>query len=233
VDAESRARLAALGYIGGTVSKERRGGPDPKTVVHLESELLLLQDFMTEGKFDRVVDMVPAILAQDPTNRLTLHSAAEASAVTGDLPAAERYARKAIEVYPEFVPVRVTLGRIQVAKKDYKAAEAVFDAALKEFPDEPILVYSTALARVADGRAKDAEPMVLKALEAPKPDPGFHVLHALCRAIAGDQAGAKKALEQAMAGGYANIATLRSERLLEPLRKLDGFEQIIAPKKAS
>jgi len=233
VDAEALSRLASLGYVGGTVSNSSRGGPNPKDLVHLESELLLLQDLMAQRQLARAMLAIPDILRADPGNRLALHDAAEASAGLGDFASAETYARELIKRYPEFLPAVVTLGRVQVAKKDYKGAETVFRDGLLRFPDEPILLYSVALSLIARGRAADAEPLTVKALAGTHPDPAFHVLLAVCRASASDFAGAKKALEQALAGGYQNTAGLRIEPLFAPLRSIPGFEAILVPKKGA
>jgi len=233
VDAEALARLASLGYVGGTVSDSGRGGPNPKDLVHLESELLLLQDIMLARQFDRAMLAIPAILKEDPGNRLALHDAAEASAGLGDFASAEKYAREVIKLYPEFFPAVVTLGRVRVAQRDFKGAEVVFRDGLSRFPDEPILLYSVALSLIAQGRPADAEPLAVKALAGTKPDPGFRVLQAVCRASASDLPGAKKALLQAIAGGYQNVAGLGSEPLFAPLRSIPDFETIIAPKKGA
>jgi len=233
VDVEALARLASLGYVGGTVSASNRGGPNPKDLIHLESELLLVQDFMLARQFDRVMVAIPGILAQDPGNRLSLHAGAEASAALGDFASAEKYARETIKRYPEFLPAVVTLGRVQVAKKDYQAAEKVFREGTSNFPDEPILAYSLALSLIAQARAADAEPLVVQALAGNNPDPAFQVLLAVCRATADDLAGAKKALESAIAGNYGNIAGLRSEPLFAPLKRIPDFETVIAPKEGA
>lgn len=233
VDAEALARLASLGYVGGTVSDSGRGGPNPKDLVHLESELLLLQDIMLARQFDRAMLAIPTILKADPGNRLALHDAAEASAGLGDFASAEKYAREVIKLYPEFFPAVVTLGRVEVAKKQYREAEKVFREGLSRFPDEPILLYSVALSLIAQGKPADAEPLVVKALSGKNPDPAFHVLQAVCLASASDFPGAKKQLEAAIAGGYPNVAGLRSEPLFAPLRGIPDFETIIAPKKGA
>ena len=231
VDPEALSRLASLGYVGGTVSSARRGGPNPKDLVHLESELLLLQDLMTQRQFSRALLAIPGILKGDPGNRLALNDAADSSAALGDLAAAEKYARDVITRYPEYLPAVVTLGRVQVAKKDYRAAETVFRDGLVRFPDEPILVYSLALSLVAENRPGDAEPLVVKALSSKNPDPGFYVLHAVCRATAGDLPAARTALEKAIEAGYSGLSTLRTEPLLAPIRNIPGFEDVLAKKK--
>jgi arylsulfatase A-like enzyme len=233
LDPAALTRLASLGYVGGTVSDVRRGGPSPRSMVHLESELLLLQDVMIRGDYREALNSVANILRDDPRNRLALSSAADASAGLRDFEAAKRYGRELLARYPEFVPGVVTQGRIDVAQKDYKSAEAIFRAGLEKNPGEPVLVYSLALALIAEKRAGEARPLVDKALEAPRPDPSFRVLSALCRAMAGDDAGAKTALEQAIAAGYKDVGTLRTEPLLAPLRKIPGFEEAMTPLKAS
>jgi len=233
VDAEALARLASLGYVGGTVSASGRGGPNPRDLVHLESELLLLQDIMLARQFDRAMLTIAGILKEDPANRLALHDAAEASAGLGDFGSSEKYAREVIRLYPEFFPAFVTLGRVKVAQKDYPAAEKAFREGLSRFPDEPILLYSVALSLIAQGRPADAEPLAVKALTGKHPDPAFHVVQAVCRASASDLPRAKKALEAAIAGGYGNAAGLRSEPLFAPLKSIPDFETIIAPKKGA
>jgi arylsulfatase A-like enzyme len=233
IDAESLARLAALGYVGGTMADARRGGANPRDLVHLESELLLVQDLMDGRQFQRAMLAIPGILKSDPANRIALQSAAEASAHLRDFDQAERYARDVIARYPEYLPAAVTLGRIQVAKKNHPEAEKVFRDGLTRFPDEPVLVYSLAMALVSENRPADAEPLVTRALAGKNPDPGFHVLHALCRASASDLPGAKAALAKAIAGGYPYLDTLRREPIMAPLRAIPDFEETIAPKKAS
>jgi arylsulfatase A-like enzyme len=233
IDAEALSRLASLGYVGGSVNSSRRGGPNPKDLVRLESELLLVQDLMGKRQYTAVMQAVPGLLAADPGNRLVLHDAADASAGLRDFPAAEAYARETISRYPEYVPAVVTLGRVLVAQKRYKDAEAVFREGLTHSADEPILLYSLAMSLIAEGRVPDAEPVVAKALAAKSPEPAFHVLQALCRVKAGDPAAAKTALTQAIAGGYAQATTLRTEPLFAPLRGIPGFEEIISPKKGT
>lgn len=231
LDADKLAQLTALGYAGATTTTVRRGGPNPKDLVHLESELLLIQDLFAQNKFEHAMLAVPEILREDPNNRMVLQGAAQAAGALKDFSQAEEYARKAIRLYPEALPPVITLGRIQVAKHDYAAAEREFREGLNRFPDEPILVYSLALSLIAGKKASEAEPIVQNALSRPNPDPAFHVLRALCRAIAGDPETARSELETAMANGYANMTTLQSEPLLGPLRAIPGFAEAIAPKK--
>jgi len=233
LDPAALTRLASLGYVGGTVSQTHRGGPAPRLFTHLESELLLLQDLMTQGRYREALISTANILRADPGNRLALSSAADASAALRDFGASEQYGRDLLARYPEFVPGVVTQGRVKVAQNDYKAAEAIFGAGLEKSPDEPVLVYSLALTLIAEKRAAEAQPLIEKALTRESADPSFRVLLALCRAIAGDTAAAKTELTRAIASGYKGIDVLRGEPLLAPLRKIPGFEDAVAPKKGA
>ena len=227
LDPAAMSRLASLGYIGGNVTTARRGGASPRTMVHLEGELLLLQDVMDQKLFRDALNAAKNILRDDPENRLALNSATMCSANLRDYEAAKRYANELVARYPEFVPGVTILGRIHVALNDYKSAEAIFRAGLEKSPGEPVLVYSLALALIAEKRSGEAQPLVEKALAAKSPDPSFHVLLAVCRAMAHDTAGAKAALTDAVKSGYKDQETLRNEPLLAPLRELPGFADVI------
>jgi len=236
LDPAALARLASLGYLGGTVTTARRGGPSPRGLVHMESELLLLQDVMAQQLYTNALASAANILHEDPGNRFALNAATEASVGVRDFAGAKRFGHELLTRYPEFVPGAVTVGRIAVIEGDLKTAEAIFRSGLEKNPGEPVLVYSLALALVAEKRSAEARPLVEKALEEPGADPAIRVLLALCRAIAGDASGAKTDLGQALAEGYKDFESLRSEPLLAPLRKIQGFEALLppaAPKKGS
>jgi arylsulfatase A-like enzyme/Flp pilus assembly protein TadD len=228
LDPADVSRLASLGYLGGTVSPTHRGGPSPRSMAHLESELLLLQDMMLQRLWNDAMRSAVNVLHDDPTNRFALNAAADASAGLRDFPSAKRYGRELLDRYPEFTPGWLAQGRIEVAQKNYPAAEAFFRKGLEHVPDEPSLVYSLALCLLAEHRAHDARPLIEKAVAVPGTDPSFRVLLALNLAMEGDADGATKALAQAIAAGYKNVTTLKEEPLLAPLRKTPGFAETIA-----
>jgi predicted Zn-dependent protease len=198
-------------------------------LVHLESELLLLQDVMKDRLYPNALTSAKNVLRDDPGNRFALNAAADASVGLRDFDACKRYGRELLTRYPEFVPGVVTQGRVAVALGDYRSAESFFRAGLEKNPGEPVLVYSLALTLIAEKRSGEAQPLIVKALEVPGTDPSFRVLLSLCRAIAGDAAQAKSELSQAIANGYKDEQTLRQEPLLAPLRKIAGFDGCLAP----
>jgi choline-sulfatase len=69
VDAETEERLAALGYVGGSVSArhlEERPRGDPKDKIGLYNLLKLAGTASTEGRFDEAIARVREALAADP-----------------------------------------------------------------------------------------------------------------------------------------------------------------------
>lgn len=232
LDPGALSRLASLGYIGGSVTSARRGGPSPRSMVHLEGELLLVQDVMSQRLYRNALAATANILRDDPGNRFALNAAADAALGMGDFEASKRYGRDLLSRYPEFVPGVVTQGRLAILQKDYTSAEAFFRAGLLKNPGEPALIYSLALTLVAEKRPGEARPLVERASEAPGADPSFRVLLAVCRAIAGDAAGARTELTKALAAGYKQDI-LFHEPLFEPLRKIQGFNEVLAAKKGA
>ncbi len=233
IDPLALSRLASLGYIGGAVSDARRGGPSPRSMEHLESDLLLLQEVMSQHLFLPAMQSAQGVLKSDPANRLALSSAVDASIGLKDYESARRYGRDLVERYPEYVPGWVTQGRLSVAQKDYKSAESYFRRGLENVPGEPVLLYSLALTLLTEKRPADAEPLVDEGLTRPRPDPMFQIMKGVCRALAGDQAGAKQALSNAIAAGYKDFESLHHEPVLEPLLALPGFDEIVAAKKGA
>jgi tetratricopeptide (TPR) repeat protein len=233
LDPEALTRLASLGYVGGAVSTAHWNGPSPRSKVHLESELLLLQDVMLQRSYRQALASAANVLRDDPGNRLALTSAADASAGLRDFDAAKRFGRELLARYPEFVPGVVTQARVLVALKDFKSSELILRDGLEKSPKVPVLVYSLAMTLLADRRPGEAQALVEKALEVKEADPRFHMLLALCRASVGDAAGARSALREAIAQGYDDVETLRSDPLLEPLRRIPGFEAMLTSKKGA
>jgi choline-sulfatase len=69
VDAETEERLAALGYVGGSVSArhlEERPRGDPKDKIGLYNLLKLAGTSSTEGRYDEAIARVKEALAADP-----------------------------------------------------------------------------------------------------------------------------------------------------------------------
>ena len=228
LDREALTRLASLGYVGGDVTTGRRGGANPRELVHLESELLQLRDAMSDGDFPGALVAADDIVKADPTNRFALHESTVAYASMGDRAAARARAQRLVEIYPEYVAGVVLLGSLEIAAKRMDSAEAVFRKGLATTPHDPALLHPLSLALLGQGKDQQARAVVNEALAAPKAPPVFRVTLALCLARAGDAAGAERELNAAIAAGYGDRAALETEPMLAPLRAVPGYAAAMA-----
>jgi len=230
LDREEMERLASLGYIGGTVTEARRGGPNPKDLVHLEGTVSLGRGLMGSRSYEEALRVWQIVLAEDPGNRYALHAAAVAASRLGRLDLAQQYTEELTRRYPEYLPAWVGLGELRVAKRDFKGAVEVFREGLRHHPEAPALSYRLGLALLASGDPGEAVRVIEAAIaKGPKEEelPSFLVVRALCRARLGDPAGARQALQDAIAKGYRDREVLEKEPLLAPLRAVPGFKNIV------
>jgi tetratricopeptide (TPR) repeat protein len=227
LDTQAMARLASLGYVGGVMSDESRGGPSPRKRIHLEGELLQLKDLTSAKQYAEAAALAQKILEVDPGNRYAMHEGGLAALLAGDGATAERLSTELTRRYPEFVPGAQLRGQVFAARKDYAQALLAFQTGLKASPDDASLKYALSLAYIASGRPKDASPLVEAALKEKDPAAEFWVVQALLRAIAHDDDGAQKSLKEALAHGYRDSVTLQSEPMLAPLRNVKGFSDVL------
>jgi arylsulfatase A-like enzyme len=226
-DRESLARLASLGYAGGTVGGSSKDGPSPASKIHLEAEILQLRDLVDGKAWAEALAAAKRILADDPGNRFCLYKGAVAATQVPDLAAARELATVCATRYPEFKEGVVLAAQIEIRSGRYDAAIDLLRKGLDAHPKDPQLTYPLAAGLISAGRASEAAPLIDEALAATDPDPSFYVLRALSHAKTGDQAGAMAALRDAFAHGYRDLETLRTEPALASLRKVAGFDQAL------
>jgi tetratricopeptide (TPR) repeat protein len=140
-----------------------------------------------------------------------LSNRAAAYRQAGELEAAERDARRAIETDPSLVAPRFNLATILDAKGDTKGAEAAYAAALDLDPASADAAGNLAALMVRRGAPRDAIPILERALL-------VRPAHEACRTnlvvallAAGDAAGARRAAEAAARAGVKLDAGLLRE----------------------
>lgn len=227
LDSQAMARLASLGYVGGVMRDESRGGPSPRTRIHLEGELLQLKDLTGAKQYAEAAALAQRILDFDAGNRYALCEGGLAALLAGDIKTAERLSADIVRRYPEFVPGVQLRGRVYVVRKEFAGAVETFKTGLAASPDDSSLVYSLSLALIASGKPGEASPLVDRALTGQDPPPAFWIVRALVRAIAHDDTGSLQALKEALAHGYRDRQTLESEPMLAPLRQMRGFPDLL------
>jgi len=103
---------------------------------------------------------VPAAFATTPAADLEARGWAFLQA--GDLKAAEREFGAALKAAPAFYPAEASLGYLELARKDAKAALARFDRVVPQHPNDPAVLVGRGQALIALNREDEA----LKAFEA-------------------------------------------------------------------
>jgi hypothetical protein len=228
LDPDEAETLASLGYLGGFVTQERRGGPHPKDRIHLEGDMFVARDQILAGDCEAGLKQLEQVLAEDPVDRYALQGAATAAARLARYDTALQYTARLLEIYPEFTPGRILQGEIHVSRGELERAVEDFRTGLEHSPDDSGLSYRLGVALFAQGQyseARDtAERMIAKGSEVPS----FLVLKAACDAGLGDADGSMASLRDAIARGYRDREVLTKEPLLEPLRRVPGFDEAIA-----
>jgi tetratricopeptide (TPR) repeat protein len=228
VDPEAMQRLASLGYVGGAMTAERQGGPAPRDKVHLEGTILAGREQVDAGLHESALHTWRAILATDPENRYVLQEASYAAERTGNPDEAMAFAARLVDLYPEFLPGVAQLGMLHVQRGDTAKAVDIFRRGIEFHPDEASLRYRLVLALISEGELDEAESEIQRAIDGGSDAPEFLVARALCAAQRGRDATALSALDAAIAAGFDRIEDLRTEPLLEPLRRLPGFDARVA-----
>ncbi|HKI02365.1 MAG TPA: sulfatase-like hydrolase/transferase [Thermoanaerobaculia bacterium] len=104
-DAETRARLASLGYVAGAAPAPKPGtarsaSPDPKTMVALFQRFELANANLQDGKLDAALAELEALVAADPANAVFRGRLAAALRDRGDTARALPLYRQAAETTP-------------------------------------------------------------------------------------------------------------------------------------
>ena len=229
LDQATLERLASLGYVGGFVTEERREGPDPKDLVHLELDTFAARNQMRGKDYTGALERLEGVLAADPTNRHALRMAASAAFLGGEPDRALGFTERALELYPEFVPARILHGEVFVSKGEVDRAAEVFRAGLEYHPHDTGLNYRLAVALYALDRPREAEEIVDRIIGRGVGGelPAFLVLRASCLAKLGDGEAALQVLRQAIERGYRGREVLEQEPLLGVLRAVPGFDEVL------
>jgi len=228
MDEATLARLASLGYVGGSVSETRTGGSAPKRFIHLETAILGAQGLMIDGDFEAALPVLDQILADDPTNRLALHQRSYALVRLERYPDALATIERLTAAYPEFAPGWILAGEVFVRQGDFASAQRAFEAGIEHADEDAAMRYRAALAVFAQGNANEALTLLEQESRAAGADASLWVTMAACRARLGDPDGALRDLRTAVAKGYRDVEVLRAEPLLAPLRGVPGFGSVVA-----
>ncbi len=219
-DAETRARLASLGYAAGPAPQAAPGAParqapDPKTMVALFQRFEQANARMQEGQAGEALDELQALVAADPANPVFRGKLAAAWRERGELARAVPLYRQAAETAPEDPEAWYNLATaLQEAGQLAEARQAV-DRALRLDTGRPeahnaLGIVAMKEDRFEEGRAEFAAALDLDPRNAPALNNLGNALRALGR------------LDEA-ARAYQRSAEI-APRYAEPLNGLGALE---------
>ena len=227
LDPEELQRLASLGYVGGTVSGDSRGGVNPRDMIHIDSTIHSARAAQQAGQYAEALPLWELVLNEDPENRHALNLAVIAATHLSRFDQALELGERLTARWPDFVPGHVAYGEAFAAADRYREAADCFRNGLALHPDEDALAYRYNVALLASGQLELAEQVARTVLEGGSGS-YYRILLAVSLAAQGRVEEGEAELRQAIADGYERKSVLEQEPLLEPLRRLSGFEDIIS-----
>jgi arylsulfatase A-like enzyme/Flp pilus assembly protein TadD len=138
VDAEARAKLESLGYIGGSGPVDpHASGKDPKDMVALFRAFEEAHWALNDGRIAAARETLEGLLAADPANPVFLGQLAETSRRVGDLARAVDLYRRAVALSPGDNETRYNLAvTLQEAGRHDEAIAALAEAIARD-PGRP------------------------------------------------------------------------------------------------
>ena len=166
-DVESRGRLQALGYVGGSPSAGP-SRPDPKDRRKLAGQLARVTSGELRGPdLEAALRDILRIDAENPQAHVRLGFALSGS---GRCPEAERHFRRAIDARLPGADAHLGLAECQAGARRFEAAAATLRAADRAEPGNPVVSANLGLVLSDAGRVADAIPHLERAVAL---DPAF------------------------------------------------------------
>jgi Flp pilus assembly protein TadD len=156
LDAESRSRLGALGYVASSPAAASGGRADPKAMRGLAARLAQVAAGELEGAALR--SALEAIVLEDPRNGQARMRLGYALAASGDLPGAETHFRAALAASMPTAEVHLGLALCFASTGRAREAEGALMEARRLEPGNPVVEANIgSLALEAGDMAKAAE----------------------------------------------------------------------------
>ncbi len=163
-DAETRARLASLGYVAGAPSssnKDTKGGsqgasPDPKTMVDLFQRFERANTRLQDGDTAGATGELAALVAADPANPVFRGKLAEAWRNRGEYGKAVPLYRQAAETAPADPEAWYNLAAALQEAGDLPAARSAIERALKLDSSRPEAHNTLGIVMMGEGKLEPA-----------------------------------------------------------------------------
>jgi tetratricopeptide (TPR) repeat protein len=163
---------------------------DPKTIGDLETNFAdhpndpivasrLAAIYQRDGKFQKAASTYEQVLKLNPQNPFAMSQLAQLYATLKDQKKALEMAKQAHIVAPNDGLISALLGRLVYANGDYNWAASLLQDAVRQYPNQPDLLYDAAWANYAIGRVSEAESImqgIHASLSGPKLEDAGHFL---------------------------------------------------------
>ena len=174
---EARRNLASLGYVSASVAPVvRRDAPRPVDMAGMFEVLDRASGLFVQERYAEVVPLLESILAKDPFNLDAALRLATAQSALGREAKALAAFKRASEIAPASLDVRVYLALHQARGPDWQRAAPVLEKVVAETPGR--LPAVEALARIRERQGRNEEALALwKRVAALRPPTAAEALH--------------------------------------------------------
>ena len=157
LDADARARLASLGYIGaGAAPLVRKDAPRPADMIGLLPTIERASGLFSAGQYAEAIPVLEKVRAADPGNLDATLRLAVCESMLGHRAEAETLFSRARALAPDSPDVDVYLGLHYAHAGDVGRAEPLLERALTRFPDRAPVLEALATIREKEKRPADA-----------------------------------------------------------------------------
>ncbi|HJT16955.1 MAG TPA: tetratricopeptide repeat protein, partial [Thermoanaerobaculia bacterium] len=165
LDAESRRKLAALGYVAGADTTESAPHADAKTRIEVWDAFEQAQEAIRQHQYVRAAEMVRGVLAVDRDNVVAMASLANVQAKLNDRAGALETYRRMISIDPERDHGYLGASRVLRDMGRLQEAEAFARTALRLAPENPETSTAVGDVLLDENRFADAEAMFRAAVK--------------------------------------------------------------------
>ncbi len=235
-DDEARARLEALGYVGGHGTRsggdepqDETGGraanvgrADPKDRVDLFNRYQEVATLIVDRRDAEAERILREILAQDPENLEVLGQLALLRRLQEDWPEAKRLCEEILRLDPEDSSTRKNLAFVHLRMGDRARARALYEEVTRLDPGDADALGLWGGLLTEDGRPREAIEVLARATQLAPHDAELVVLLGRARDDAGDASGALADYDRALAiDPGATSAVIQRGILLRKLGRVD------------
>jgi tetratricopeptide (TPR) repeat protein len=202
VDASTREKLAALGYVASsTVSTTAASGqgPDPKDKIETANEIRRINSLFENGRFDDAIQPLLDLVAKEPGMAIIYAKLGGSYMKLHQYDKAVPVLRKAVQLDPGLNMAQMDLGRSLLRVQEFDGAVKVFEGIVARIPNLLDAQIFLEIAYARANRVPETVKQCQKVLKILPEDYGSHVTLGRFLAKSGDTAAAVPQLEKAAA----------------------------------